>query len=310
MPFTLGSLALFAALITMHQATHPLSVPRACLALSAAVLLVPAFGHARRRLRDIGWSGWWLWGLVVPILSLIIWLIMALKKGKPDAAVSPEYSRMAMGFLVPWAIILAMRVFAEPYWIPAGSMKPTLLIGDYLIVTRTFSDFHRGDVVVFRHPLNGTDFIKRVIGVPGDTVQMRDGQVILNDAVLPQEGQGEWLEVFEHKRRANALPRCSNAPVQLGQECVKHLQKETLPDGSHHFVLNIGEQSSDNTDVFRVPDGQYFVIGDNRDNSTDSRIPQSAGGIGFVPEENIVGRAKIVVFSRIGEPGRSFKRIE
>ncbi len=309
-PFVICQVALIAVLIVMQQSTQSLSVPRAILVLLAAGLLVPAFGQARRRLRDLGWSGWWMWGLLIPLLSLVLWLFLALKKGKPDAVAPGGYSRLAFGFISVLAVLLGLRAVAEPFWIPAGSMKPTLLVGDYLIVSRQFGAPERGDVVVFRHPATGADFIKRVIGLPGETVEMRDGQVILNGVTVPQEGQGDWTEIFGHQGALNLLPRCRNFPVRIGEACLKSLRRETLPGGRQHHMLDIGPQKTDDTGVFEIPEGHYFMLGDNRDNSSDSRIPVDIGGVGFVPEENIKGTAMFVVLSLTGMSGRFLKGIE
>ena len=114
-------------------------------------------------------------------------------------------------------------------------------------------------------------------------------------------------------------PRCANAPVGMGGTCEKERAIETLPNGVSHTILNIGNQSTDNTGVFVVPEGHYFFMGDNRDNSTDSRVDQIAGGVGYVPYENLIGRADRVMFSSAGRSmlyfwtwrgNRFFKAIE
>jgi signal peptidase I len=223
-----------------------------------------------------------------------------------------------------WALVIAglfRTLFFQPFWIPSGSMKETLLIGDFLFVNkmaygysrhscpfslcpipgRIFgSEPERGDVVVFRHPVSGADFIKRVIGLPGDRVQMRDGVVWLNDQPLPQEPEGMFEEVFDRQGPVGQFPRCANAPVGQGGACLKERFRETLPSGRSYTVLNIDESFADNTPVFTVPEGHFFFVGDNRDNSQDSRAPQSVGGVGMVPFENLIGRARHVVFSSAG----------
>ncbi len=227
---------------------------------------------------------------------------------------------------VVYALLIAgvfRTLFFQPFWIPSGSMKDTLLIGDFLFVNkmaygysryscpfsmcpfsgRIFgSEPERGDVIVFRHPVNGTDFIKRVIGLPGDTIQVRNGVLYINGEAAPQEPQDAFVETYEPQGPVGHVPRCSNAPVGEGGECEKERALETLPNGVVHSILNIEDGSfADNTPVFTVPDGMYFVMGDNRDNSQDSRFPQSIGGVGFVPYENIIGRADRIMFSAAGE---------
>jgi len=257
-------------------------------------------------------------------------------------------SKTKGGFLelvktVVYALLLAgviRTLFFQPFWIPSGSMKPTLLIGDFLFVNKMAYGYSRyscpfamcpfpgrilgrepkrGDVVVFKHPTNGTDYIKRLIGLPGDTVQMIDGFLYINGEVLPQDADGTFHEVNEPQGPLGTLPRCKNAPVPPGGDCTSDEAIETLPGGKKHAVLNIENGFADNTPVFTVPEGQFFFMGDNRDNSMDSRFPRSAGGVGFVPFENLVGRADRVIFSSAGpsmlafwtwRPDRFFKAIE
>ena len=190
-------------------------------------------------------------------------------------------------------IALVIRTFAyEPFNIPSGSMIPTLLVGDFLFVSKfsygygsqgTFlgfipfsgriagSDPHRGDVVVFKLPRDPSiDYIKRLIGLPGDSVQMRHGILYINGVPV------------ERDRLDQATP--TNAADYT----------EHLPQGSSHIIRKMGEdQPLDNTEVFTVPPHQYFFMGDNRDNSLDSRTKN----VGFVPEENLVGKAKFLFFS-------------
>lgn len=226
---------------------------------------------------------------------------------------------------VIWALVIAgafRTLFFQPFWIPSGSMKDTLLIGDFLFVNkmaygysryscpfsacpisgRLFGDEpERGDVVVFRHPVNGTDFIKRLVGLPGDTVQMREGVLYLNGEMVPQTPAGTFEEIYEKQGPLGQLPRCENGPVGEGGICTSSRATETLPGGRQHNVLNIDENGfADNTDVFTVPAGHYFFLGDNRDNSQDSRFGQAVGGVGFVPAENLIGRADRIIFSSAG----------
>jgi signal peptidase I len=244
---------------------------------------------------------------------------------------------------VVYALLLAgviRTLFFQPFWIPSGSMKPTLLIGDFLFVNKMAYGYsrhscpfsmcpfdgrilarmpERGDVVVFKHPTNGTDYIKRLIGLPGDRVQMRDGILYVNDQVLPQQPDGTFVEPNLPQGPMRSLPRCMNRPVPPGGECVKEEAIETLPGGKEHAILEIEDGFGDTTPVFTVPEGEFFFMGDNRDNSMDSRFPRSAGGVGFVPFENLVGRADRVIFSSAGpsmlafwtwRPDRFFTAIE
>ncbi|MEM8576569.1 MAG: signal peptidase I [Pseudomonadota bacterium] len=242
---------------------------------------------------------------------------------------------------IVYALLIAgvfRTLFFQPFWIPSGSMKETLLIGDFLFVnkmaygysyascptiriqrvglnidardicgwfdgdnTRIWGgDPERGDVVVFRHPVTGNDFIKRLIGMPGDTVQMQGGQVILNGEPVPQQPAGTFTEVKAAQGPQGFTPRCANDPVGIGGACEKERSLEVLPNGATYAVLNVGMQGSDQTRTYTVPDGHYFFMGDNRDNSSDSRLSQPAGGVGFVPYENLIGRADRIMFSSSG----------
>lgn len=202
-----------------------------------------------------------------------------------------------------YAVLIAVgiRTFAyEPFNIPSGSMLPTLLVGDYLFVSkfaygysrysipfglplfegRIFSSpLHRGDVAVFKKPGDeGTDYIKRIVGVPGDRIQMIDGVFHLNGEAVPRQR----VEDFSYVDRDGNYVRVAQ-------------YRETLPDGTSYLTLDaVANGTADNTRVFLVPKGYYFAMGDNRDNSLDSRI---SWGIGFVPEQNLVGRAEMLFFS-------------
>ncbi|HQY44731.1 MAG TPA: signal peptidase I [Paracoccaceae bacterium] len=223
-----------------------------------------------------------------------------------------------------WALIIAgvfRTLFFQPFWIPSGSMKDTLLIGDFLFVNKMAygysryscpfalcpipgrilaSDPERGDVVVFRHPTTGADFIKRLIGLPGDKVQMKEGRLYLNGEMVPQEPAGMFEEVFTPQGSQRSLPRCANAPVGQGGICQNERFVETLPNGVAHDVLNTDMNGADNTPVFTVPEGHYFFMGDNRDNSMDSRFSQDVGGVGMLPAEYLIGRADRILFSSAG----------
>lgn len=242
---------------------------------------------------------------------------------------------------VVYALLLAglfRTLFFQPFWIPSGSMKDTLLIGDFLFVNkmaygysyascptvsipaiginidaqdvcgwlqksegRLFGgDPKAGDVVVFRHPVTGRDYIKRLIGTPGDKVQLKDGVVFINGVEAKQTKVDDFSEVMEPQGPFGHRPRCENGAVGDGGACLKSRYVETLPNGLSHSILNIGDSFTDNTAVFTVPEGHYFFMGDNRDNSSDSRVPQLRGGVGFVPAKDIIGRADRIMFSSAG----------
>ena len=193
--------------------------------------------------------------------------------------------------------VLAVRtVVAEPYNVPSGSMIPTLLVGDELIGAKfaygygkysspigLLPDFsgrlfdkapERGDVIVFRLPRDPSQtYVKRLIGLPGDRFQMKQGRLYINDVLVPRRKVGAY-----------------------GDDA---LYVETLPGGHEHEIVEISDsERQDDTPVFTVPAGHFFMMGDNRDNSFDSRVAADRGGVGFVPEENLVARADRLLLSR------------
>jgi len=209
---------------------------------------------------------------------------------------------------VSWAVVIAVvvrTVAFEPFNIPSGSMIPTLLIGDYLFVSKYSYGYsrhslplssylprvpgrilmsvpERGDIAVFKLPKdNSTDYIKRIIGLPGDKIQVRLGRLWINGKKIKRERVENFVATS-----------VSINPRPIAQFT------ETLPNGSHHRILEMSDSGQlDNTQIYTVPKGQFFAMGDNRDNSLDSRV---LNGVGFIPAENLVGRAEFLFFSHNG----------
>jgi len=258
-------------------------------------------------------------------------------RSKPENGIVETVKTIVYALLIAG---LFRTLFFQPFWIPSESMKDTLLIGDFLFVNKMAygysryscpfaicpisgrilaSEPERGDVAVFRHPVNGSDFIKRLIGLPGDQIQMKNGVLFLNGDEAKQLPDGLFEEMMELQGPMRNKPRCENGPVGEGGTCSKSRAIETLPGGTSHAVLNIDTNGyGDNTDVFTVPEGEYFFMGDNRDNSQDSRYGQASGGVGFVPAEYLIGRADRIMFSSAGRsmlyfwtwrPDRFFKAV-
>ena len=201
------------------------------------------------------------------------------------------------------ALFLVIRIFVvQPFTIPSDSMEPLLRVGDYILVTKysygwsRFSIpfgpplFHgrilgrgpqRGDVIVFKTPADGhTDLIKRLVGLPGDKVQVLHGVLMVNGEAVAKVPAGTTVD-----------------PDAPWREVIA--SNETLPGprGTHTILQEPSERPGETTDVYEVPAGQYFFMGDNRDNSLDSRWPAEVGGVGFVPAENLEGHAQLIVAS-------------
>lgn len=256
-----------------------------------------------RRFHDAGRSGAWAVLMVVPILGLLVSLAALMLR--PDRHFNDSHAGLRVAgtvALVAVALLALSRAFWAPYLSPSESMKPTLLVGDYHVTRYLGADsLTRGDVAVFRHPVNGSTMVKRLIGLPGDRVQMRAGVPVVNGVALVQTDAGMLSEPFGPQGPSGLLPRCTNAVVGLGGRCDLALLRETLPDGRSYLVGNLEAGAyADDTPEFTVPAGHLFFLGDNRDNSADSRFAQGAGGLGFVPAQNVIGRVTRVLFSAEG----------
>ena len=223
---------------------------------------------------------------------------------KDAAAESESLGEVATTFLIAVILTLLFRTFLfEPFNIPSSSMVPNLLVGDYLFVSKYSYGFsrysfplnmggfdgrmlaqppRRGDVIVFKLPTNtGIDYIKRLVGMPGDTVQMINGRLYINDEIVPRDPVG----LVEYQKEFGVTVKVTE-------------YIETLPGGvKHHIYEDSDHGDLDNTQKYKVPEGHYFMMGDNRDNSRDSRVLDL---VGYVPYDNLEGRAEFIFFSTNG----------
>jgi signal peptidase I len=248
---------------------------------------------------------------------------------KPAEIAFPEAKKGGglIRFLVTLAILAwAIRSFVvAPFHIPSGSMLPTLYIGDYLLVAKwpygysrysfpfDFPPFpgrvfgsvpRRGDVVVFRHPSDDADLIKRVIGLPGDRIEVRGGMLVLNGRALARETLAPFEMTISPNSPCRVVPPATPMIRQTGERtaaCLYPAYRETLPEGPSYTVLDQVESArADDHGPLRVPAGHVFLMGDNRDDSLDSRFATVEGGIGFVPVEHLVGRGLVTFWSTNG----------
>lgn len=237
-----------------------------------------------------------------------------------------ETAGSLLRFILSVAILawLFRSFIVQPFYIPSGSMLPSLYVGDYLIVEKWpygYSRYSfpfgkpafegrllsglpkRGDVAVFRHPVENSDLIKRVIGLPGDTVEVRGGRLFLNgQAVQRRPLPAVQVPVSPNSPCRVVPPAEPTLATTNGQSaCVYSAFIESLPGGPSYTVLDqVRSGPADDFPATTVPAGHVFLMGDNRDDSLDSRFPTVEGGVGMLPVENLVGRAEFTFFSTDG----------
>jgi len=246
-----------------------------------------------------------------------------------EAIASPRRTALEwIRFVFTLAILaIALRsLVIAPFNIPSRSMTPTMLVGDYLFVAKWpygYSRYSfpfapdfiegrigngrplRGDIIVFRSPADTeTAYVKRVIGLPGDRIQLIGGEVQINGETMARTRIADFRESVREPSDCPAAPG-NDIELERAEDgalfCRTPRYRETLPGGRSYATIDAGDSAADTTREYMVPEGQYFLLGDDRDRSADSRFAaRPGGGIGFVPEENIIGRALVIFWSTDG----------
>ena len=247
-----------------------------------------------------------------------------------DDSAAPAKEKESAGSTFRFILLLVLLAWTvrsfivAPFSIPSGSMLPTLYIGDYVMVAKWpfgysrfsfplgFPSFEgrilekmprRGDVVVFRHPNEGTDLIKRVIGLPGDMIEVRGGMLILNGKPITRTALPRFRLPVSPNSPCKVVPPATAMIERDGDQgfCIYPAYRETLPGGPSYTVIDqIERGDADNRPPTRVPAGHVFLMGDNRDDSLDSRFSPAEGGVGFVPVERLIGRGLFTFWSTDG----------
>jgi len=248
----------------------------------------------------------------------------------PEAAsgTEPEKKESFLGFawflvkLVIVVLVFRTCLFA-PFSIPSESMLPRLENGDHLLASkwsygisnnsmpfgwrpfpagRLFaSQPERGDVAIFKHPITGEDYIKRVIGLPGDQIQVQGGVLFINGTPVKKDRVKDFEIALSPNTGCHPYGGTEATNADGVRVCRYPQFRETLPNGVTYRVLDFGQRDGDDTKVYVVPQGTLFMMGDNRDNSRDSRWPATPGdAVGFVPQDNLVGKAQVIMWSTDG----------
>lgn len=251
------------------------------------------------------------------------------KSGKAEKEKTDWIGEIKSISLLLLAVLAFHSLVAKPFYIPSVSMMPGLLVGDRLIVTKyaygwswvspTFHIFprsagrifgslpERGDIVILTPKDQSSDYIKRVIGLPGDTIALRGGQIFINSVAVKQEVQPDLELPVDGNAPCGSdeFPGLLNTNADGNRICSLPILRETLPNGVSYDIIDLGHNYDvDEVDPITIPDGHLYLMGDNRDRSADSRVPSDRGGLnGTIPWENIGGRAEFITFSLDGSTG-------
>ena len=244
--------------------------------------------------------------------------------GKPEKEKTDWIGEIKSIALLLLAVLAFHSLVAKPFYIPSVSMMPGLLVGDRLIVSKyaygwswVSPTFHvvprvsgrlfgkmpeRGDVVILTPRDQSSDYIKRVIGLPGDTIELRGGQVFLNGVGVRQDVQPDLQVPIDANNPCNPqeFPGARGVDADGNPVCNLPILRETLPNGVSYDIIDLGPQYTDDVAPVQIPEGQVYLLGDNRDLSADSRVSSPLGLGGPIPWENIGGRAEFITFSLDG----------
>lgn len=320
-----GALALALPMLTLTAllAFGPGRVPgwgrghEAAAVVPLALLLVPAAGHALRRLNDMGWRGWSAWLLLVPwarlgLVALLVAVPSSQRRPRPGT-----WRPLGLGI----AGLVALGLLGSLLWttapVLAQGMRPALLPGDRLLLRRAPVALSRGDVVAVRLSGGGVA-VARLVALPGERVALAGGVPVIDGVPAEATPDGFHTGTFGPEGPDGALPLCGNGAVGLGAACTTRQALETLPGGAAHAVLDLGDRPLDGRTEVLVPEDHLFLLGDHRDAALDSRAAPSAGGLGMVPEGDVLGRADRVLASwarapwdpRGWRPGRTLGAVE
>jgi signal peptidase I len=305
-----GGFAALAALVGGLWALHHLGPAvlggwgrgaEALVAIPLSLLLVPALGHALRRLNDLGWSGGWAWAFAVPWLRWPFAALLALlPSSQRRRRGHPGLRALGLGTAGAAAIALAGSLVWTAAGVAGQDMAPALRPGDLVLLRRSPGEVARGDVLAFRLEGEAAARFGRVVALAGERVAVEGGAPVIGGRRASWREDGLYVETFARQGPRGVMPLCGNGAVGLGAQCRTPRLVETLPGGRAYRVLDAGARPLDRMEEVVVPEGTVFMLGDHRDAAQDSRLPVVVGGTGFVALGDVVGRASLVVASASG----------